>query len=402
MTFPHLASERRIFAEASTRAERATSSIATVKAFNAQTKETDIFSRLTEQGRKVNIWIANAWGFSLGLASFVMSAMFVAGFWFGSKLVRDGKLSPGNVMTVFFATVLASNCVQTLMPLLEILNKGKGSMVSMKTLINPPPRRDSVGTSSRPLTVASSLDSQPDASAQTSDLADNKNSVSTSTLSHTITPSPSYNAFATARPIPGRKLAKRTNGNTTLRQIRPLRCHGEFVLRNVSFAYPSRPHVPALANVSVFLPAGEMTFIVGGSGSGKSTISQLLLRLYRPGQGSITFDDQDIDLLDGAWMKEHVASVQQGCILFDMSVHDNVAIGLAGSKTRRPEEVTRTEVESACRTALMHDYIKSLPDGYSTRLGVGGADLSGGQRQRLAIARAVLRNPTVLILGKSQ
>jgi ATP-binding cassette subfamily B (MDR/TAP) protein 1 len=209
--------------------------------------------------------------------------------------------------------------------------------------------------------------------------------------------SPSQTAFATARPLPGRKVRKMG----TLRNIRPPKCHGEFVLRNVTFAYPSRPRIPTLVDVNVFLPSGEMTFIVGGSGSGKSTIAQLLLKLYQPSAGTIMMDDQDIAVLDGKWMKENIASVQQGCVLFDMSVHQNVAIGLAGSGSRQPDDASREEVIEACTKALIHDFVMGLPDGYDTKLGVSGASLSGGQRQRLAIARAVLRDPSVLILGAS-
>jgi ATP-binding cassette subfamily B (MDR/TAP) protein 1 len=158
--------------------------------------------------------------------------------------------------------------------------------------------------------------------------------------------------------------------------------------------------MPVLEDVSLFLPARETTFIVGDSGSGKSTVAQLLLRMYAPQRGAVQLDDQDVAFLDEEWTRAHVAGVSQGCILFDMSVHDNVAMGLAGPGTgRRPEDATREEVIDACRAALMHDFIRDLPDGYDTMLGTSGANLSGGQKQRLAIARAKLRNPTVLILG---
>ena len=188
--------------------------------------------------------------------------------------------------------------------------------------------------------------------------------------------------------------------SSTFRKIRLPKCSGHFELCDVSFAYPSRPTVPVLQDISIFLPPQETSFIVGGSGSGKSTLAQLLLRMYATTKGAIRFDDQDVNYLDEDWMRSHVAAISQGCILFDMTVHENVAMGLASSwSQRRPETVTRAEVERVCRAALMHDFINDLPDGYDTRLGTGGANLSGGQKQRLAIARALLRDPTILILG---
>lgn len=182
--------------------------------------------------------------------------------------------------------------------------------------------------------------------------------------------------------------------------ITPSKAYGEFTLRNVTFVYPARPDTLALDDVSIFLPAGETTFIVGGSGSGKSTIAQLLLRLYQSDGGDIQLDDHPLKHLNLAFTREHISAVQQGCIMFDMSLHDNVSMGLAGLPNRKPEDATREEVVEACKMAMLDDFIQSLPEGYETKLGTKGSSLSGGQRQRLAIARARLRNPTILVLGK--
>jgi ABC-type multidrug transport system fused ATPase/permease subunit len=261
-----------------------------------------------------------------------------SGFWFGSHLVKDGKIGPGDVMAVFWACLIATNNLQMCIPQFIVLAKGKFAMVSLLTLVdNDDDGFDDPSSSSR-------------------------------------------------------SLRKRTN--RSLRKIRPARCAGEFALHNISFAYPSRPTVPVLQDVSLFLPAYETTFIVGSSGSGKSTIAHLLLGLYAPQAGAIQLDDQDVRYIDDAWRRAHVAGVEQGCILFDMSVFDNVALGAAGGR-----HVTREEVKQACISALMHEFVRDLPEGYDTMLGTNGASLSGGQKQRLAIARARLRDPTVLILG---
>lgn len=347
---PLLARERGQSARAGTLIDRAVAAITTVKTFNAADHEyttlDSTLSRMAAADKKLN----GVWGTTSGLSQFVMMAMFVQGFWFGAKLVRDGKAQAGDVMAVFWACLIFTSNMQMCVPQFITITKGKFAMVSLLSLVDaappPPPSPASPST-------------------------------------------PSFSRHS------------RQSRSANLRKITPSRCTGELSLHDVTFAYPSRPTMPVLQDVSLYLPANEMTFIVGGSGSGKSTIAQLLLRLYTPQSGSIQLDDQDLMFLDEDYTRENVAAVSQGCILFDMSVHDNVAMGLAGiGNGRTPEDATREEVVDACVAALMHDFIRDLPDGYETRLGTGGANLSGGQKQRLAIARAKLRNPSVLILGK--
>ncbi len=199
----------------------------------------------------------------------------------------------------------------------------------------------------------------------------------------------------------------------------PQRCLGDMALHNVTFSYPSRSSSlsgPAttdissniqpqqsliLSSISLFLPAHEMTFIVGSSGSGKSTVAQLLLGLYEPQRGGqITLDEQDIQYLESEWVRENVMGLGQavgggGVILDGSSVFENVAVAAVVGAG----EITREEVEEACRAALLHDFIRDLPEGYDTVLG-DGVQLSGGQKQRPGIARARLRNPPVLVLGE--
>ncbi|KAH9927902.1 P-loop containing nucleoside triphosphate hydrolase protein [Epithele typhae] len=334
-------------ASAATLVDRAVAAIATVKAFNAELHEEEQLDSVLQKIRRAGNKCHTVWGLSTGASQFTMMAMFVQAFWFGAKLVRDGSISPGTVMSVFWACLIATSNLQMAVPQLIVLTKGKFAMVALMTLAQSE-------TSSAP-----------------------------------------YGAVALS-PVKGRR------PSWTFRKIQPQQCRGHFEVTDISFAYPSRPTMPVLQNVSIFLPPQETSFVVGGSGSGKSTLAQLLLRMYTPTSGSIFMDDQELGFLDEDFTRHHIAAVSQNCILFDMSVHDNVAMGLAyPGSARAPADVTREEVIKVCRAALMHEFVRDLPDGYDTALGTNGANLSGGQKQRLAIARALLRNPTVLILGST-
>ncbi len=351
---PLLAAERSQTSIAGTLIDRAVSAISTVKAFNAACHEASALDAIFDRLRVIDRGIVTTWGVTSGVSQFVMMSMFVQAFWFGSKLVKEGRLEPGDVMAVFWACLIATSNLQMCIPQFITLTRGKFSMVALLTL----------------------AESHTDG---------------TGALSPTFANSASRLAAFQAR----------IRRSQHLRGVIPTKCHGELALHNITFAYPSRPTLPVLQDVSIYLPASETTFIVGGSGSGKSTIALLLLRLYKVQHGEIELDDQDMSFIDENWTKKHISVVSQNCILFDMTVHENVAMGLAGGVERTPESVSRQEVEQACKAALVHDFIRDLPDGYNTKLGNGGANLSGGQKQRLALARAYLRNPSVLILGTS-
>lgn len=148
-------------------------------------------------------------------------------------------------------------------------------------------------------------------------------------------------------------------------------------------------------NRSSFSFSPGLTFLVGRSGSGKSTITNLLLKFYEPLTGSILIDGQSIRTLDDKWLRENVTLIQQSSILFNDTFFMNVAFG-----SRDSFRVTREEVRAACETVLLQSTVASLPEGLDTNVGIGGHNLSGGQRQRLALARARLRDPPVLILDE--
>ncbi|KAL7134930.1 hypothetical protein ABFS83_11G058500 [Erythranthe nasuta] len=164
----------------------------------------------------------------------------------------------------------------------------------------------------------------------------------------------------------------------------------EFV--NVSFHYPSRTMVPVLQHFNLTVHPGEVVALVGLSGSGKSTIVNLLLRLYEPANGEILIDGYPMKELNVKYLREKIGYVGQEPRLFRMDVSSNIKYGC-------PREVSEQEVEWAAKQAFAHDFISALPNGYQTL--VDDDLLSGGQKQRIAIARAVLRDPSILILDEA-
>lgn len=167
---------------------------------------------------------------------------------------------------------------------------------------------------------------------------------------------------------------------------------GEVVFQDVDFRFTeSSPLV--VRNVSFSIPAGAFVGIVGRSGSGKSTIMKLLPRLYQPEAGRILIDGFDLAKLQLGSIRRQIGIVPQDSLLFDGTVRDNITLTVP--------DATTDEIVAAARVACAHDFIMELPDGYATRVGERGGNLSGGQRQRLAIARAVLQRPSLLILDEA-
>jgi ATP-binding cassette subfamily B protein len=163
---------------------------------------------------------------------------------------------------------------------------------------------------------------------------------------------------------------------------------------NVSFAYPGEGHeLPTLHDISFEVRAGRTLGIVGPPGSGKSTIAHLIPRYYDVSAGRITIDGQDIREVTVASLRRTVSLVQQETFLFTASIENNIAYG--------DPWADRERIAQSSEVARLHDYIAGLPKDYETLVGERGVSLSGGQRQRLSIARALLKNPPVLILDEA-
>ncbi|KAL5351398.1 hypothetical protein ACLOAV_003257 [Pseudogymnoascus australis] len=173
-------------------------------------------------------------------------------------------------------------------------------------------------------------------------------------------------------------------------------------LRNVRHIYPCRPNITVLDNVSISFPAGKRTAIVGHSGSGKSSISNMILRFYDPLSGNILLDGQDLSSYQLRWLRQQIAVVKQESFMFNKSVYENIELGFTGPRwaTISPAE-KRKAVEEAAQTAQAADFIAKLPQGFDTIVGTRGSRLSGGQLQRIAIARALVNDPRILILDEA-
>jgi len=172
-----------------------------------------------------------------------------------------------------------------------------------------------------------------------------------------------------------------------------LNIKGDVIFENIAFSYPSRPDMQVLKGINIDIKAGQKIALVGQSGSGKSTIVQLLMKFYNPSSGQILLDSKNINELDLTAFRQNIGIVPQEVILFGGTIRENISYG----KPNAAEE----EIKMAATQSNSWEFIDSFPDGLDTIVGERGIKLSGGQRQRIAIARAILKDPKILILDEA-
>ncbi|KAI5857410.1 P-loop containing nucleoside triphosphate hydrolase protein [Durotheca rogersii] len=318
--------QKQALGRASKYAISAITAIDLVKVFDGVDNETLQYLRAIRQSMRRYLIQARANAYQIGFTRFWIDSMFVIGFYYGAYLVDDG-LSPGNIITTFYATLAALQAIQSSVPMYTSLVRGMSAGQALYF-------------------IAHDLEN-------------------------------------------GRRVLQMMGGH------RPRGRPGDIEISDVSFAYPSNPSTIVLRNSSFFFGAGKLYFVIGRSGSGKSTLGNLLVKFYKPLSGSILVGGHSLETLDVDWVRSNVTLVQQTSVLFNDTFMENIAMG---RKSR--DDVSRADIMAACETALLQSTIASLPNGLDTYVGAGGHNLSGGQKQRLALARARLRDPPILILDE--
>ena len=332
----------------------AVTSITTIAALSLETDTLTTYRRSLRGPRKETRAVTMQASLWQAMTYFLGNLVNALAYWWGAKQIIAGTYTQTQFLIVVFSLLVSALLWSQMFALAPELSSARAAMARILTLIEA----GSDGMQGRIPTVAATIDEKNN---PTSD--------------------------------PEKAIASQPGGISAA----PPTTAASVQLRNVHFAYPARPDAPVLHGLSLTVQPGQFCALVGPSGAGKSTIIALVERLYTPQAGSILIDGVDITRPNhDPHFRDTIALVPQESVLFEGTVAFNIGLGARPGHAASPEAIT-----AACKLAHIHETIEALPDGYETMCGPNGNQFSGGQKQRLAIARALVRRPRLLILDES-